>query len=117
MMYKSIYQLQKLFQVRIEVSNRFEISMRCSKFDFRNFPFDHQNCSIILRGPNSTQNITLINENVLDKIETKEEFTYESLNLQYEVDVTEFDTNAAKDSSSYVGVTLKFRRYFTPFSK
>ena len=116
-MHKSINQLQKLFQVRIEVSNRFEISMRCSKFDFSNFPFDHQNCSIILRGPNSTQNITLINTNALDEVETKEEFTYESLNLQYEVKVTEFDTNAAQDSTSYVGVTLKFTRYFTPFSK
>ena len=116
-MHKSINQLQKLFQVRIEVSNRFEISMRCSKFDFSNFPFDHQNCSIILRGPNSTQNITLINTNALNEVERKEEFTYESLNLQYEVKVTEFDTNAAQNSTSYVGVTLKFTRYFTPFSK
>lgn len=104
-----------IFQVKIEVVNRFEISMRCSKFDFSNFPFDSQNCSIILRGPNSTQNMTLIN--ALDKVGTKEEFTYESLNLQYEVKVTEFDTKAAQDSTSYVGVTLKFTRYFTPFSK
>ena len=96
----------------MRVINKFEISVRCPKFDFSYFPFDRQNCSIVLRTGKYTQNFVLTGI-----VETEEEFKYESLNLQYEVKVIEFDTNAAKESTSYVGVTLKFTRYFTPFSK
>ena len=96
----------------MRVINRFEISVRCPNFDFSYFPFDHQNCSLVLRTGNSTQNFDLTGT-----VETEEEFRYESLNHQYEVKAIEFDTNAAQDSKSYVGVTLKFTRYFTPFFK
>ena len=96
----------------MRVINKFEISVRCPKFDFSYFPFDHQNCSIVLRTGKYTQNFDLTGI-----VETEEEFKYESLNLQYEVKAIEFDTNAAQNSTSYVGVTWKFTRYFTPFSK
>ena len=96
----------------MKVINRFEISVRCPKFDFSHFPFDHQNCSIVLRTGKSAQNFDLTGT-----VETEEEFTYESLNIQYAIEVTEFDISAAKDSPSYVGVTLKFTRHFPPFYK
>ena len=99
----------------MRVSNRFEISMRCPKFDYSYFPFDAHNCSIILRGPTSAQNLTLIN--VFDNIATLEEFSFESLNLQYAIEAVEFDVSDAKDSTSYVGATLKLTRYFPPYSK
>ena len=89
--------------------------MLCPNFDFSYFPFDHQNCTIALRGPrsNTGQKITLIK----DKVDTKEGFEYCNLNLQYAIEPTEFDTSRAKDPTSYVGVTLKFTRYFPPFFK
>ena len=87
--------------------------MLCPNFDFAYFPFDNQNCTIALRGPNKKQSITLIKE----KVATKGGFEYVKLNLQYAIEPTEFDISAAKDPTSYVGVTLKFKRYFPPFFK
>ena len=101
----------------MKVTNRFEIQLNCPNFEFTYFPFDNQNCSIVLRGPNKKQNVTLINDLPMDKDGTKEDFKYESLNLQYEIESTELDISAAKDSTSYVGITLKFKRYFPPFFK
>ena len=86
----------------MRVSNRFQISVRCPKFDFSFFPFDHQNCSIVLRGKKNSRDVTLIG-----KVETEVEFTYRSLNLQYAIEAIEFDISAAKKSKSYVGETLK----------
>ena len=96
----------------MRVSNRFEISVRCPKFDFSYFPFDHQNCSIVLRGKKNSRDVTLIG-----KVETEVEFTYRSLNLQYAIEAIEFDISAAKESKSYVGGTLQLKRHFPPFSK
>ena len=82
--------------------------MLCPNFDFSYFPFDNQNCTIALRGPNRRQSITLIEE----KVATKGGFEYVNLNLQYEIEPTEFDISVAIDSTSYVGITLKFKRFF-----
>ena len=102
-----------VLQVVMKVSNRFEVSILCPNFDFSYFPFDNQNCTIALRGPNKRQNITLIE----NKVETKGGFEYVNLNLQYGIEPTEFDISAAIDPNAYVGVTLKFTRHLTPFSK
>ena len=110
-MHKSITVI--FLQVELKVSNRFEVSMLCPNFDFSYFPFDNQNCTIALRGPNKKQSITLIEE----KVATKGGFEYVNLNLQYEIEPTEFDISAATDPESYVGVTLKFKRHFPPFFK
>ena len=96
----------------MKVINRFEISVRCPNFDFSYFPFDHQNCSIVLRGKKNSRDVNLIG-----KVNTEEEFEYESLNLQYAIEAIEFDISAAKKSKSYVGETLKLKRHFPPFSK
>ena len=87
--------------------------MLCPNFDFSYFPFDNQNCTIALRGPNKPTNTTLIK----NKVGTKGGFEYFKLNLQYAIEPTEFDTSAAKHPNAYVGLTLKFTRHLTPFSK
>ena len=97
------------------VKNRFEVSMLCPNFDFSYFPFDNQNCTIALAGPKKLQNVSLINAD--NKVGTKGGFEYVNLNLQYAIEPTEFDISVAIDSTSYVGITLKFKRFFPPFVK
>lgn len=99
----------------MRVATRYEISINCPQFDFTTFPFDDQNCSIVLRSSSTHQNISIINE-YNNKVVLYEDFDFRRLNLQYDVSFGEFASVDAQDSTSFLGTTLKFRRHTAPFA-
>ena len=93
---------------------RAKVTVNCPYFDFQQFPFDKQSCSLLMR-PKVTGQFLLAGSIILSKT-----FDIRKSHLQYMVKMENVSTSSPEDykyakKNSAIGITFHLKRNIYPY--